>query len=84
MYEEFVTNDNNNEGAKTPKRARKKEADQDDSWMYVLHSQKVKPRDCDEVPDEFVKAGIGLCFEGIIAMERCLKNDKFDQFLWLS
>ena len=34
------------------------------SWLYVTPAQRLRPRDCDEVPEEFVRAGIGLCFEG--------------------
>jgi hypothetical protein len=30
----------------------------------VIPSQRLKPKVCDEVPDEFRRAGIGLCFEG--------------------
>jgi len=36
----------------------------DPNWYLIVPSQRVKPRDCDEVPDEFKRAGIGLCFEG--------------------
>jgi hypothetical protein len=34
------------------------------TWWLVIPSQRVRPRVCDEVPDEFRRAGIGLCFEG--------------------
>ena len=37
-------------------------------WLRVVPSYKVKPRDCDEVPEEFKRAGIGLCFGGEIFM----------------
>ena len=33
-------------------------------WWLVIPSQRVRARVCDEVPDEFKRAGIGLCFEG--------------------
>ena len=33
-------------------------------WLRVVPSCKVKPRECDEVPEEFKRAGIGLCFGG--------------------
>ncbi len=36
----------------------------DPNWFLVIPSQRIKPRVCDEVPDEFKRAGIGLCFEG--------------------
>lgn len=36
-------------------------------WLRVVPSYKVKPRDCDEVPEEFKRAGIGLCFGGELA-----------------
>ena len=39
-------------------------AEEDESWLYVMPRQRVRPRECDEVPDEFRRAGIGLCFEG--------------------
>ena len=34
------------------------------SWAYVVPSKRIRPRDCDELPDEFKRAGIGVCFEG--------------------
>ena len=33
-------------------------------WLRVVPSCKIKPRNCDEVPEEFKRAGIGLCFGG--------------------
>ena len=39
-------------------------AEEDETWLYVMPRQRVRPRECDEVPDEFRRAGIGLCFEG--------------------
>ena len=38
-------------------------------WLRVVPSYKVLPRNCDEVPDEFKRAGIGLCFRG--KLETC-------------
>ena len=37
---------------------------EEEKWLYVTPRQRVRPRECDEVPDEFRRAGIGLCFEG--------------------
>lgn len=37
---------------------------EDNSWLDVVPAQIVKVRKCDEIPDEFIRAGIGLCFEG--------------------
>ena len=37
---------------------------EDEAWLYVMPRQRVRPKECDEVPDEFRRAGIGLCFEG--------------------
>jgi hypothetical protein len=34
------------------------------SWLKVVPCNRVRPRDCDELPDEFRRAGIGVCFEG--------------------
>ena len=34
------------------------------TWWLVIPSQRIRPRVPDEVPDEFRRAGIGLCFEG--------------------
>lgn len=34
-------------------------------WLRVVPSCKIRPRDCDEVPEEFKRAGIGLCFGGM-------------------
>ena len=39
-------------------------AEEDEAWLYVMPRQRVRPRECDEVPDEFRRAGIGLCFTG--------------------
>ena len=36
----------------------------DDSWLKIVPSEKVKIKKCDELSDEFKRAGIGLCFEG--------------------
>ena len=33
-------------------------------WVYVVPSKRVTPKDCDELPDEFRRAGIGACFKG--------------------
>ena len=33
-------------------------------WVYAVPSKRVRPRDCDELPDEFRRAGIGVCFKG--------------------
>ena len=33
-------------------------------WLRVVPSCKIRPRECDEVPEEFKRAGIGLCFGG--------------------
>ena len=38
-------------------------------WLRVVPSYKVRPRNCDEIPDEFKRAGIGLCFRG--KLETC-------------
>ena len=35
-----------------------------DYWLKVVPSCKIRPRECDEVPEEFRRAGIGLCFGG--------------------
>ena len=35
-----------------------------DFWLRVVPSCKIRPRNCDEVPEEFKRAGIGLCFGG--------------------
>ncbi len=42
----------------------------DSNWFLVIPSQRIKPRICDEVPDEFRRAGIGLCFEGERRMKK--------------
>ena len=36
----------------------------EEPWLRVVPSYKVRPRNCDEVPEEFKRAGIGLCFGG--------------------
>jgi hypothetical protein len=41
-------------------------------WWLVIPSQRVRARVCDEVPDEFKRAGIGLCFEGKSITMVCL------------
>ena len=33
-------------------------------WLYVVPGNKVRQRDCDERPDEFIRVGIGVCFKG--------------------
>ena len=40
------------------------DADNSEFWLRVVPSCKIKPRNCDEVPEEFKRAGIGLCFGG--------------------
>ena len=42
----------------------RKRKDDNDSWLKIVPSEKVKIRKCDELTDEFKRAGIGLCFEG--------------------
>ena len=47
-------------------------------WLKVVPSCKVRPRNCDEVPEEFRRAGIGLCFggkNGYFSSPNCLKKD---------
>ena len=44
------------------KRCRKRK--EDDSWLNVVPSERVKLKQCDELSDEFKRVGIGLCFEG--------------------
>ena len=39
-------------------------------WHFVVPGNRVRPRECDERPDEFVRAGIGVCFKGIIGRSR--------------
>ncbi len=34
------------------------------SWLTVVPCKRIRPRECDELPDEFRRAGIGVCFEG--------------------
>ena len=46
------------------------EAGEEERWLYVMPRQRVRPRECDEVPDEFRRAGIGLCFEGKLRVDR--------------
>jgi hypothetical protein len=43
---------------------RRPEASPGHSWLKVVPCNRVRPRDCDELPDEFRRAGIGVCFEG--------------------
>jgi hypothetical protein len=43
---------------------RRPEASPGYSWLTVVPCNRVRPRDCDELPDEFRRAGIGVCFEG--------------------
>jgi hypothetical protein len=43
---------------------RRPEASTGHSWLKVVPCNRVRPRDCDELPDEFRRAGIGVCFEG--------------------
>ena len=57
----FVVREKTTALPQTPKKPLSKE---DESWLFVTPRQRVKPRECDEVPDEFRRAGIGLCFEG--------------------
>lgn len=53
--------------------SRKKPLSSDtESWLFVMPRQRVKPKECDEVPDEFRRAGIGLCFEGEMIEMRSL------------
>ena len=33
-------------------------------WVYAVPSKKMMPKKCDELPDEFRRAGIGACFKG--------------------
>ena len=33
-------------------------------WLSVVPCKRIRPRECDELPDEFRRAGIGVCFEG--------------------
>ena len=44
------------------------------TWWLVIPSQRIRPRVCDEVPDEFRRAGIGLCFEGDLLVEASVVN----------
>jgi hypothetical protein len=43
---------------------RRPEASPGHSWLTVVPCNRIRPRDCDELPDEFRRAGIGVCFEG--------------------
>ena len=47
---------------------------EEERWLYVMPRQRVRPRECDEVPDEFRRAGIGLCFEGKHRVDRVAKE----------
>ena len=38
---------------------------QTNAWLYVVPSKRIRPKECDELPYEFIRAGIGVCFEGI-------------------
>ena len=42
----------------------RKRKDDNDSWLNIVPSEKVKIKKCDELTDEFKRAGIGLCFDG--------------------
>ena len=54
---------------------RKAEAGEgEERWLYVMPRQRGRPRECDEVPDEFRRAGIGLCFEGKHRVDRVAKE----------
>ena len=33
-------------------------------WVYAVPSEKLVPKNCDEVPEEFRRAGIGACLQG--------------------
>ena len=33
-------------------------------WLYIVPGNRVRQRECDDRPDEFVRAGIGVCFKG--------------------
>ncbi len=43
---------------------RRPEASSGHSWLTVVPCNRIRPRNCDELPDEFRRAGIGVCFEG--------------------
>ena len=34
-------------------------------WLFVVPCKRNRHKQCDELPDEFRRAGIGVCFEGI-------------------
>ena len=55
-------------------RKRRKE---DDSWLRIIPSQRVKIKQCDELSDEFKRAGIGLCFEGRVKTVFTLVQNSF-------
>ena len=38
--------------------------DGEHSWLLAIPSKRIRPRECDELHDDFRKAGIGFCFEG--------------------
>ena len=40
-------------------------------WLRIVPSYQVRPRNCDEVPEEFKRAGIGLCFGGKQKLSTC-------------
>ena len=42
----------------------------------AVQCQKVEVRDCDEVPDDYQRAGIGHCFKGNTVSKVCLNNCK--------
>ena len=33
-------------------------------WLFVIPGKRNRPKQLDELPDEFRRAGIGVCFEG--------------------
>ena len=44
---------------------------QDGPWLRIVPSYQVRPRNCDEIPEEFKRAGIGLCFGGKQKLSPC-------------
>ena len=42
----------------------RKRKSENDSWLKIVPSERVIVKQCDEITDEFKRAGIGLCFEG--------------------
>ncbi len=42
--------------------------------IAVTPSPVIKPKSCDEVPDEFKRAGIGLCFGGTKLVQTVMCN----------